>query len=248
MMRPALSPSRSPSCSPSCKQQLRGFTVLEASISLIIAEIIFFTAVATWALIVPALRRNATVAEESARAGLITERITLDIQNAGGGGIPPHNAIVVEKACAARTRSGTNYLPACPVGDRITVANAVAGPSTCRVSAQISDTRLEFFDLNNVCCFPDVGGADPFLRHVMLRDDDTYELAYLRATGSDCLFDVTPLRDSLSQASSLPSLQWQDAVLVDVKSYMLDTQAGAKDPRLHQLIVHIDIDGDPTTF
>lgn len=226
----------------------RGFTLLEAMVTLAIMALVAVSAISSYAAM-------AKLAKQAERDVLMVEAVRIallyfrtEVRQAGGVGLPAWGSIIVENNCAAR-----GGLPDCRGSDRITLVQGVATYPGCRVVEDLGG-RVRFEAVSGSCCFNEAG----FVRQAAMvfpgerratstNTDETLQPVVLRGVG-DCIFEVRPI----VAGSDLPrplaaNRSFRDnghvgatAVLADVKTFYIDwltDQTGA-------LNMHVDLDGD----
>jgi hypothetical protein len=138
----------------------RGFTLIEAAVTLVIAMIVIFAAVNLQVLITRSFTSARRVAELSDRVIGLSSYLSKELATVGGNAAGTAYSIYVEDACAQR-----GDFPACPNGsDRVTVFAAVSNLPACRISHvdgsdPLMPPRVAFWyrDAAQVprCCFND---------------------------------------------------------------------------------------------
>ncbi len=230
------------------RRRPRAFSMIEAAVTLAIMAIVATAAISAFA----AFSRLAKHAErdvvliETLRTGLFF--LLSEIRDAGGSGVQPWAAVIVEDNCGPR-----DGFPDCRGSDRLTLVQGIPSYPGCRV---IDDRggRLQFEEVDAACCFVE----DNFARQVALVLPDTMQPVLLRGTGADCVFTATPivpagaLARPLGDSSAHRSGGWRGgvAILVDVKTFYVDwtiaLAAPGATPEVTDgpLTMHAELNGD----
>jgi prepilin-type N-terminal cleavage/methylation domain-containing protein len=126
----------------------RGFTLIEAMLTLVIASVVGSAAVGTLALIMRTTSSTKTTTTLLTSLDRSVQFLARDLENAGGLGMPQAAGILVENSCGPR-----DGLPNCAGGDRVTTLTALAGPPVCAVRPASRPGALSFHYTQGGCCF-----------------------------------------------------------------------------------------------
>ncbi|MDP2340032.1 MAG: prepilin-type N-terminal cleavage/methylation domain-containing protein [Deltaproteobacteria bacterium] len=224
----------------------RGFTLLEAAVTLAIMAIVTAAAIGVFA----ALSRVAKQAErdalllETLRTGLLY--LVSEGRQVGGVGVQPWASAIIEDNCSARAG-----FPDCNGSDRLTLVQAIPTYPGCLVIEDLGAGTVRFETVADddpaepaACCFFEAG----FSRQVALVLPDAMEPALLTSTGADCLFRVSPIVPPGDLARPLGSsasfgaggLRNAVAVLADVKTFYVEWT----NPSEGTLKMHVELNGD----
>lgn len=220
----------------------RAFTLMEMAVTIAIAGIVSFSAIAAYAQFLQLGRVVGKDAEvtELARGGALF--IVEELRTAGGGGIPAWSSVIIEDDCLAR-----DGYPACNGSDRLTLVQAIPRFPSCAIKTGVSDTRVEVETVSlrgdDVCCL----NEDGFVRQVALVWPDTMQPAVLKSVGRDCLFEVVPIvpGDALPRplaVSTAATTGFPGAVIVlaDVKTWYVEWTGDT----IGALNMHVELNGD----
>lgn len=227
----------------------RGFTLIEAMLTLVIASVVGTAAVGTLALV---LR---TTSATKATTTLLTsldrsvQYLARDLENAGGLGMPQPAGILVENNCSAR-----DGMPACGGGDRVTTLSALAGSPVCAVRTASRAGALSFHYTQGGCCFAAQTSTGDIVEGTALLSTSAGLFRPVKLTGiagSVCEFEVV---DAVPTSLALNGLTESDhtAVGADVYTPFIDGAATLVqmrtffvDPVSHQLRMREGTNPDP---
>lgn len=185
------------------RSAVRGFTLIEAAVTMVIAGIVALAAISLHVSVGRNFTGARKVADLSDRLLSATTYIARELTTIGGNGATASMSLFIENNCLAR-----GAYPGCPRGsDRITFFAAVPRTPACRVS-HVDDTvtppRLAFWfrDVGGAphCCFNDefngsrtAGVASQYMRrHAMLSIGTFHKPVLLIAEASAPGFTSTP--------------------------------------------------------
>jgi prepilin-type N-terminal cleavage/methylation domain-containing protein len=133
----------------------RGFTLVEAMVTMAIAGIVTTAAAGAMAMIMRSVQNTRIGVTVTSNLVNTVQFLSKDIENAGGQGLPTQAGIMVENdTCPAR-----DGMPACNGTDRVTIATAMPELPVCATRAGSRPNALSFQYVQGGCCFPsNIGG------------------------------------------------------------------------------------------
>lgn len=220
----------------------RGFTLIEAAVTLAIMAVVATAAVSS----LVALQRLARdtgqqmIVNERLRAGLLY--LADETRDAGGIGIQPWAAAIIEDDCGPR-----DGMPPCRGSDRLTVVQGIPTFPGCSIDEDLGGTvRLERVGAvdgrgGRSCCFRD---NRSFVRQVAIVYPNAVEPVLVTGTGSgDCSFGVQRLLPASVLPRALPSSRERGVmVLADIKTFYVDWDSN--NDVIGDLKMHIELNGD----
>ena len=226
----------------------RAFSLIEVSVVLVMVGIIGAAAASICSLVLTTMKNSRTLAALGVRSQLPMLYLQTELQRAGGNGIPPAAAVIVENECLKR-----GELPKCDGTDRVSVFTAIQGPVCKATRVMTGEPNIFTFTwAQGGCCLnkeitvvDQATGAtttQPFVGHVMLQTMPTapvpmWRPIYLERVEADtCEFvieDLLPHAMLPAGALTMTDNQTVDAVLIEARTFYLD-------PDTHSLYLHLD--------
>lgn len=253
------------------RRRLRGFTMVEAMVTLAIASIVAAAAAGAISIVTRAVSSTRVTITSTSNLANSVQFMSRDIENAGGQGLPGSAGIVVEDdTCPAR-----DGLPACDGTDRVTVFAAVPETPVCAMREGSRTGAFSFQYIQGGCCFPSTVAGEPVTGIVMLsRANGAFRpVAATGISGAVCEFtlaDVLPstlylndpdagIHASFGPSDFTPFVN-ASGTLVTMRTFWLDAAthelrvrhgpAGASEglvaDEIHdlQMALGLDVDGD----
>ena len=235
----------------------RGFTLMEAALSMVLVGIIALAAIALYGSVTATFTGTRKTAMLNDRSQAAIDYLIHELRSVGGNGIPASAAFFVEDAAAARGEfpdgadlaAGAELRPAFPGKlDRVTTFTALQNVPPCPITAiagpLVGGQGTAQFLLPaprfpaGSCCFT-MGVGRPFARTVMLMKDNNYRPVLLQNSSGTCTFqwqDIVPpsMRTVPTTGTVADAFEGGQAVLVDFHTLYVDTNT-------HDLIMHVDM-------
>ncbi len=169
-------------------RRLRGFTLIEAMVTLAIAGIVTAAAAGAMAMIMRSVANTRVGVTVTSNLVNTVQFLSKDIENAGGQGLPNQAGIMVENdSCPAR-----DGMPACNGTDRVTIAVAMPELPICATREGSRPNTLSFQYAQGGCCFPsEIGGVQVGGTAMLTGPNNIFRPVRLTGvTGAVCEFDV----------------------------------------------------------